>query len=81
MVIQIVSPSFNNDENIPAINRYPCGRTIGYMNVDGDSVASIKSKLAKSVVEVYYLDKPKFVAKSISIGFNKENKQAFLKVS
>ena len=30
--IQIVSPSFKVNDKYPAINRYPCGRTIGYMN-------------------------------------------------
>ncbi len=36
--IQIVSPYFKGDDKYPAINRYPCGRTIGYMNFGDETL-------------------------------------------
>lgn len=100
-IIQIIAPSFKNNDKYPDISRYPYGRTIGYLNcgdeafyiqiivttkiVDGSegltilpiiqwddvTVSRLKAKMEKSIVEIYYLDRPKYIAENISFKFNK----------
>jgi hypothetical protein len=35
--IQVVSPSFRNNKKYPDISRYPCGQTVGYINLGEES--------------------------------------------
>ena len=109
--IQIVSPSLKGGEKYPAINHYPYGRTIGYMNIgdetfyiqiictsqfdglsegfsiipiielDDETITRIKSQMGKSIIEVYYLDKPKSIAIYESFDFNEGIKQHVMQIS